>query len=343
MTVRIGFIGTGGISVSHLCNLLKFEAAEVVALCDLSTETIENTRQAVNKAVGEQTRKLDAKAYTDYRTMLRQEKMDAVYICVPPFVHGEPEEAVIDAGLHMLVEKPIALSMPLANDILKKIQQKGLLSVAAYQLRYGEHLKQVRQLLAGRTIAMATVMRFGGLPGVPWYHKQDKSGGQLVEMATHQVDLLRYLVGEIDTVYAAAANRLGDIIRPGIDIFDVNCMSLTFVNGAVANFANNVISKHSAPAGAAGLHIFCDGLTVSINNTVNVITAEKKYEIPVDGDTMRKEDEAFVQAIITGDASLILSDYASGMQTLAVTLAAENSARTGQAISVADFIKQTTK
>ena len=343
MAVRIGFIGTGGISISHLRNLVKYEPAEVVALCDLSTEIIENTREAVNKAVGEQGYKLDAKPYTDYRTMLRQENLDAVFICVPPFAHGEPEEAVIDAGLHMLVEKPIALSYPLASGILSKVKQKGLLTVAAYQLRYGDHLKKVQELLAERTIAMAAVMRFGGLPGVGWYHLQNKSGGQLVEMATHQLDLLRYLIGEIDTVYAAAANRLGDFIRPGIDIFDVNCMSLKFANGAVANFANNVISKHGAPAGAAGLHIFCDGLTISIGNTVNVITAENKYEIPIDWDVMRKQDEAFVQAIISSDASLIKSDYASGLKTLAATLAAEKSARSGQALSIADFIQQATE
>ncbi len=352
MCVRIGFIGTGGIAASHLQNLLLMPEAEVVALCDLSLEQIEATRKGVNRHMAgsrsESTgardapgapdrndhRVLDAVAYTDYRSMLRNEQLDAVYVCLPPFAHGDPEEAVIEAGLPMLVEKPVALEVPVAARILDGIRRKRILVASGYQLRYTAYLERARELLDGRTIGMAVVMRFGSTPRTNWYHIHRKSGGQMIEMATHQVDMLRYLVGEVQTVYAAAATRINHKLQPDYDIFDVNCVTLTFENGAVGNLACNFISGHGSPPDARGLHIFCDGMTLSLGSTLRVIFADRTEELPLDGDPMATEDQAFVRAVAEGRSDLIRSDYGSAVRTLAVTVACDRSARSGQPVDV---------
>jgi myo-inositol 2-dehydrogenase/D-chiro-inositol 1-dehydrogenase len=339
MSVRIGFIGAGGIARSHLANLLAMPEVEVVALCDISAEQVEATRQAVNKRLeGKAAQKLEAAAYTDYRAMFRQERLDGVYLCLPPFVHGDPEEAAIEAGVPMLVEKPVALELAVANRVLEGIGRQGLFAAVGYQLRYMPAMEKARQLLSGRTVGMALVMRFGATPQTSWYHRQSKSGGQLIEMATHQVDQLRYLLGEAQTVYAAAATRINHKQRPDYDIFDVNCMTLTFANGAVANFSNNFISAHGSPAEARGVHIFAEDMTLSIGRSFKVITAGGTEEIPSGADAMLLEDTAFVRAVAEGRPELLKSDYLSGVRTLAVTIAGDLSARTGKPVDVAQLL-----
>jgi len=351
MSIRIGFIGVGGIAADHLINLLHIPEVEVIALCDLSLDRIQTTLQMVNQrlalAVSRSPgspenacidRLLDAVPYHDYRPMLRNEHLDAVYICLPPFAHGDPEEAVIASGLPMLVEKPVALDLSTAARILQGIRRKGLMAASGYQTRYTTHLQRAHELLSGRTIGMVVATRFGQTPTTSWYHLQSKSGGQVIEMATHQIDMLRYLVGEVTTVYAAAATRINHTKQPEYDIFDVNCMTLTFENGAVGTFAVNFISGHGSPSEARGLHIFCDGLTLSLGTTLRAIFSERIEEIALDADALAAEDQAFVRAVGTRSPELLRSDYINGLRTLAVTIANDRSARSGHPVNVPQLL-----
>ncbi len=340
MTVRLGFIGTGSIAVSHLANLLAQPDAEVVALCDLAEERIDAAREAVARKLGAGGRPLDAAGYTDYRAMLRDERLDAAYLCLPPFAHGDPEEAVIAAGVPLLVEKPVALDLAPAARIQARIHECGLLVATGYQLRYAPYADRARELLAGRQIGQAVVTRFGRTPGTPWYHRQDRSGGQLIEMATHQVDLLRALVGEVRTVYAAAATRINHLRQPDYDIFDANAMALTFENGAVGSFVNNFLAQPGLPPSAGQLQIFADGLNLAIAGGLRVVTGDSVTEESDAGDAMARQDAAFVRAVAEGRPDLIRSDYANAVRTLAVTVAAERSARSGRPIEVAQLLAE---
>lgn len=344
MSVRIGFIGAGGITRPHLTNLMQVDEAEVVALCDLSTDTIATTQKTVNdrlQKLGAE-RRLDAISHTDYREMLRKENLDAVYVCLPPFVHGDAEEAVIEAEIPMIVEKPVALDLGTAHRILEKIQERNLLAVPGYQLRYGSHLVRAKEALEGRTIAMVLTVRAGRPVALPYYRFQDKTGGQLVEQATHQIDLLRMIVGEIESVYAEADLKINHVrVGPDYEIFDVNCMTLRFENGAVGNFANSQALSYATPPGVNGMHILADGVAVSVSGqNVHIQTEEGTEEVKGESNPMGLADRAFVEAVRTGDRKHVLSDYASGVRTLAVTLAGERSARTGQVINVLDLLKE---
>lgn len=346
MTVRIGFIGTGAIATDHLTRLLRIPQAEVVALSDLSLDRVEAARSRVNERAAQANldRRLDAVAYDDYNAMIRNEKLDAVFVCVPQFARGETEAAVIDAGLHMLVEKPLGLNLEGPDTMLQKIDSSESIVSVGYLLRYLDTIQRMKELVAERTVGMAVVMRFGRTPNITWYPYRNKSGGQLVDMVTHQIDLLRYTIGEIDTVYAAAALRINNKNNPEYDIFDVTCLTLTFENGAVANVAHNMISGHGVPAGARGMHIFCEDMTLSkgggSRDPLEILTKDGKQEVPEGKDPMLAQAEAFVQAVATGDRSLILSDYLSGLRTLAVTLAGEQSAQTNTPVKVMDLIRE---
>src|SRR6476646_344535 len=95
-----------------------------------------------------------------------------------------------------------------------------------------------RRYLDGKTIAMVTSHRWGGLPQTPWWRVMGQSGGQLVEQTPHQVDLMRYLAGEIVEVHARYATRvLGDV--PNLDIPDVQVVNLQFASGAVGSLTTS--------------------------------------------------------------------------------------------------------
>lgn len=333
MTVRVGFIGTGGIAISHLTNLLSLPEAEVVALCDRVPEQIDRARQAVNAAGATPDRRLGGVAYTDYQAMLRDEQLDAVYLCLPPFAHGEPEQAVIAAGLPFLVEKPLALDLRTAAATLRQIRERDLLTTVGYQLRYSPLVARVRELLADTTLGMVVALRFGPTPNTPWYRQQAFSGGQLVEMATHEVDLLRYLAGDILRVQAVATTRINQQQQPDYDIFDANAMSLVFASGAIGSFANNFLAWPGAIPQLQGLHFFADQAIISLaGQHLRIATPTGVEELTNAADPMATLDQTFVKAVATGQRDLLLSDYADAVRTLAVTLAGERAARTGQAV-----------
>src|SRR5436190_7337823 len=157
MAVRIGFAGTGGIAGSHLLNLVRISEAEVVALydvdkerCELAIRRINGQQEQLARPGAPEPRKLKAKIYTDFKAMLAEAGLQAMYICVPPFAHGDLEFAAIDAGLALFVEKPVALSLDLARQVTAAIQRKGLVSSSGYQTRYSEAADRAKELIANR-------------------------------------------------------------------------------------------------------------------------------------------------------------------------------------------------
>ena len=102
-TVRIGMVGAGAVAARHLRTLLAMDGVEVAAVADPALERAKELAAEAGAAV-----------YPNHMELLEAERLDAVYICVPPFAHGAPELAVIDAGLPMFVEKPVAIDQETA-------------------------------------------------------------------------------------------------------------------------------------------------------------------------------------------------------------------------------------
>ncbi len=344
MAVRVGFVGVGYIAKEHLKRVLTDPEARVVALCDTEPAAAEATRASVlEKLRGTAPEELltpfaKAPVHTDPVRMFQEERLDAVFLCLPPFAHGEVEFAAIEAGLPLLVEKPVALDLPLAREISGALRAKGLIGAAGYQSRYSQIVPFVRETLGDRTIAMTLAHRFTKLPPRDWYRHQDRSGGQVVEMATHQVDLLRLLVSDISTVYVSGGRRIAT--RETSEIFDASVASLTYANGAVGSLVTNMVSGHGNPAYARGIHIIADGLTVSIlghegeSRTVEVVTADGRQERTFADDSMAAQDRAFVRAVRDGRPELVLASYEEAVRTLATTLAHQESAETGQPVRI---------
>src|SRR5215211_1154817 len=114
---RIGFIGAGIIANRHLGNLLGFDDVAVVAVADVAAE------RAASLAA-----RCGGQPYGDYQEMLARERLDALYVCVPPFAHGAPELAAVEHGLPFFVEKPLAVDLATAETIADGVAARGLVT-----------------------------------------------------------------------------------------------------------------------------------------------------------------------------------------------------------------------
>ena len=169
-----------------------------------------------------------------------------------------------------------------------------------------------------------------------WWGEREKSGGQLVEQATHTLDMMRYLVGEIDEVFCYEAQR--QFTSDQTTCPDVTAMAVKFANGAAGTMS--CVSSLAATDGFSNvLDITFDDkyLRWSIGS---VVVKHEGKENEVSGDaTFKSADHAFVEAVRLTDQSLILSNYEEGLRTVAVTLAAAESARRNAPVQVAELLE----
>lgn len=321
MALRVGFVGAGGIANKHMTVLSQLQDVEIAAVCDVQKE---RAKAATDKFGG--------KAYSDHHDLLEREDVQALYVCVPPFAHSDIETMAAGKGVHLFVEKPVAISLEKALEVRAAIEKAGVVSSVGYHFRYMTTTRKLKELVAGQTVGMLLGWWLGGLPGAPWWRVKRKSGGQIVEQTTHIFDLARYLAGEVEKVYAACALRaLGD--TPDLDVPDVGTVALHFKDGTVAAISNTCMLQG---IGAVGMRVICREFMADLDgDRLRVQRPGEALESKNAVDPYVAEDEVFVKAVQTGDTSQIQSTYADAVKTLAVTLAANESAETGRPVRVA--------
>jgi len=319
VTVRIGFIGAGGIASVHMSTLQAVEGAQIVAVADVNSDRAE---AAASRFI--------ANAYNDPHDMLEREKLDAIYVCVPPFAHNDYELIAAKKGIHLFVEKPLALELAAAKEVAVAAKTSGIVTAVGYHWRYSSHTETAREKLKGKQVGMVLGYWMGGFPEVGWWRRMEQSGGQMVEQATHIFDLVRYLIGEIKEVYAVYANRDSKRI-PGFNIYDVGTAAVKFANGVVGTISNTCLL--SVPY-TVGLHIVARDLVIEIHGDLRIIEPGHTEIFTGGQNPMLAESEAFIKAIKTGDSTGIRSTYEDALKTLAVTLACNESAASGKPVEV---------
>lgn len=322
MTIKLGFIGTGGIANHHLKNLVQMEGVELAAFYDLD---LNRAKKAASEHSG-------AKAFSHVDEMLDGTKLDGVYLCVPPLAHGDIEHKLIDRGIPFLVEKPLGIDREVPALISEKLHAKKLINSVGFHWRYNESNAIAKQLLQNSKAGMALGYWMGGMPMVPWWRVQSGSGGQFVEQTTHIVDLLRYLCGEVREVYAAYALQVMGHKVEGTDVPDVGSVTMKLANGMIATISNTCL----LPVGHhVGLDIYTsNGVLELRSDSLKELTAREERTYKNIANPYFVEDEAFIHALRTGDTSRILSDYADSLLTHEVTMAANESAASGKPVTL---------
>jgi predicted dehydrogenase len=313
--VRIGFFGVGGIAQHHLNHLKEIPEAKIAALCDINAERV--------KAVADP---LGADAYTDSSKMLAEAKLDALYICVPPHAHGDIEIRAAQKGLHLFVEKPVNLYLDQAQKAAEAIRKAGVMSQVGYSLRYINSAARLKEFLKDKVVGTAHVFRWNGMPGVPWWRRYDQGGGQFVEMTTHQLDLLRWVMGDIAAISASYSfNRIFKD-QPEVTVPDSQAILVHFKSGASATI-NTSCGLGKAYNGGVDFAIKDAKVTWKTDN-VYVEPADQYPLPPMPVETI-SIDNAFVRAIASGNRDFLRSPFDDGLKSAAATLAANQSAENG--------------
>jgi predicted dehydrogenase len=329
MSVRVGFVGAGGIARAHMDNLRELADVAVVAVSDVR---LERARQAAGP--------WSAAAYSDCVQMLDREHLDAVYVCVPPAEHGSIEIELAELGIPFYVEKPIHLDLMVAAQVEAIAAEKGLVTCSGYQLRYSDAVQAAREELSDRQITLAQGFYIVGMPAAAWWRRRALSGGQVVEQSTHVYDLLRYLAGEVETVSAfASTGAMTDV--EGFDVEDASVAALDFSGGAVGHVVSSCVLKEGGEPQVA-LRFDGRGYTLKLTaESIELAAAEERRSEsfpPPPGGWMARADRAFIEAVRRGDPSGIRSDYTDSLRTLALTLAVNRSFETAERVSPAEVL-----
>lgn len=328
--VRIGLIGCGGRSRSHQNSFLQMlDEVEIVAVAD----PIEERRVETAKKFG------CTRLYKDHNEFYANESketVDALVIAIEPTAHIGVEEGAIEKGFHFIIEKPMTLDLEQADKLNAMIKEKGIITSVGFQDRYLDLMEIVKEELpkhkAGGLVYGAWV---GGIPGVWWWQKKSTCGGQLVEQNIHLADGLRWLYGEPLSVYATSSKGM---VKAGVDAsaeYDTDDHSTAvfrFENNVTATLVSGCYSKGIRPR--CGLYITLDDMVLDyrLRNNLIISTPEGVKDIPRGVDQTLILDKVFVEAVRTGDASKIRSDYDDALKSLKMCFAAEQSIATGQVV-----------
>jgi myo-inositol 2-dehydrogenase / D-chiro-inositol 1-dehydrogenase len=227
--LRVGIIGCGRAACNlHLPALGRIGEAEAVALADPSPE-------ALNRA-GE--RFAVARRSSDYRELLADESIEAVCVTAPTYLHTEVALAALDAGKHVLVEKPLALSLDDCDLLVERAAESGVKTMLGFNLRWHRQARRARELARRGDLGKLSLLRtafvsptmLSDLP--PWRADPTRGGGLLAMQSVHHLDLWRFLLAEeIEEVFCMASSHAGDA-GPGTAVITASTTSGIGVVGA---------------------------------------------------------------------------------------------------------------
>ncbi len=316
---RVGFIGVGGIANRHLDILAGFDDVELAAFADPDFARAETAA-----------RRCGARAFEDHLAMLTAIELDAVYICIPPFAHGQVERDLIARKIPFFVEKPISLNLELAQELAARIAKADLVTAVGYHWRYLDTVDEARRLLADNPAHLLSGYWLDQTPPPRWWWKRESSGGQVVEQTTHIVDLARYLVGDIIRVYGAASHRAREDF-PDLDVATASTASFCFASGAIGNIGSTCLLRWGHHI---GLNLFADGLAIELtDHDIMIDVGAGRPVRRAEGDPVWRQDRDFVDAV-RGCDNRIRCSYGEALETHRVALAIARSADVGQPIEL---------
>lgn len=331
--MKIGIIGTGWVVDHHLDALKQIEQVEVVAIAG------RNQARARELAAP-----IGATTYEGYLPMLERESLDAVFILLPPHLHGDLERACAEHVGAVLVEKPITHCLEQAQEIHAHFQRAGTLVSVGYQNRYRASVQHARDYFTEASPAiMANGWWITEMPPPAWWRRFDQSGGQFVEQCTHIVDLSRYLMGEITEVSAYRTNGFMTEV-PDFSVDDAMVVNVRFASGALGSYCTGCfpVGEHDSVGIRLNLSSRQHRIDFESWNFDGTLHSgrDAPRALPETANPFLVQAQTFVDAVARKEPHAILSDYADAMQTLAVTLAANESARNqnGAPVKVSDFI-----
>ncbi|MFN8378106.1 MAG: Gfo/Idh/MocA family oxidoreductase [Anaerolineae bacterium] len=208
MTIRTAVIGASFARAAYLPALKTIEDVEVVAVSSARLESARSTADAFGVP----------HAYDDWRAMLDQHALDFVAIATPTIYHAPMALAALDAGAHVLCEKPTAMNAAEAQAMLERAEALGRVHAIGHELRFNPNRRKIRQLIADGAIGEirhVNIVNISSTWGDPtsrpagdWWSLAEMGGGRLGANGSHQIDLLRYWLGDIGAISGQVATMV---------------------------------------------------------------------------------------------------------------------------------------
>lgn len=322
--LRAGIIGAGWIGRRHAATLASRDDVAVSAVCDLD---LARAREVTAESGGQ--------AFADWREMLDQAALDAVWVCTPPLAHTDPAVACLDRGLALYLEKPIARSLDAAGPIVAAAARGRAVCAVGYQWRAVDVLDELQRAQAGRTVCCLVGQSVGGTQSRPWFLDRAAGGGNLLERGSHHIDLARVLAGEVVTVQAAAATVPLSRSRGG-DIEDAVTLILRFAGGGIGTIV--VAWTTDNVPGSYWVEVISDGAVLRLDLDPDFRLSGTSDGTPVAGISRARPFERsvdrFIAAVRAGDPDHVFCTPADAVRTLAVAAGAEAALISGQTVPI---------
>ncbi|HEV2529443.1 MAG TPA: Gfo/Idh/MocA family oxidoreductase [Thermomicrobiales bacterium] len=211
--LRVGVIGVGYGGSVHIPALMHLPEAEVLAVC------ARTTARAIAVAASRQIPLVT----TDFRQVINETSIDAVVIAAPPYLHHQMVIAALEAGKHVLCESPMGRSLAESRDMAKMADSASVTAMVNHHLRYDPLRSRIRELIMGGYIGVpqaitVNIVRstFPDAYARPygWRSQLERGGGALGAIGTQEIDVLRWWLGEIDSVAGTAATMVERHVHP---------------------------------------------------------------------------------------------------------------------------------
>lgn len=276
-TIRIGVIGTSWwADLGHLPFLTTDERVQVAAICGRNQERAQAMATKYNIP----------HIFTDYRTMIKAGGLNAVVILTPDDEHFAMTMAALDAGLHVLCEKPLACNAAHAKQLYERAEAQGVRHMTYFTYRWLPHYRYLRDLLAQGAVGRLYHAQFhfmagnGRNPAYAWRFDPQRASGVLGDYGSHMIDLARYLVGDIAQVNARLttnALRNGADGRPLYGACDAATLLIKFLYGGQGTIELSAVARTHDPA--LEHVVILHGETGSLTATFGLFTAPPKVQL----------------------------------------------------------------
>jgi perosamine synthetase len=323
--IRIGIVGCGQMGRWHLDAYKLNPQVETVAFADTEFNRAQDFAVETGKV-----------AYTSYKEMIERENLDGVSICTVPSTHREISLYMLDQNINVLCEKPLAISSVEAKEMIDKAKEKNLLLLTAFKFRFYDEVQKTKELLAKGSLGKILNFRlmFGGSfeADGSWYSQKNVSGGGvIIDNASHAVDLVRYLIGEVISIYAQAKTL------QRINVEDTAKLTLFMENGS---FGTVDLSWNLSVPSRTYLEIYgeegtalldADGLTYKFKTWNEWKSIRNQASIK---EEFSRQTNHFVNSISNKEAKIL--DNEDGLKTQLIIDAAYRSAREEKKIVIGE-------
>ena len=325
-TIHIGIIGCGAIGAEHAKALAQVDGAQIAGCCDLTMARAEE--YARTYGIGYAT--------TEHDRIIADPGIDAIYVLTQHDSHADLCIRAARAGKHVLVEKPLALSVEDCLRVGRAVKETGVTLMTAFKMRYYDLVQRTRDLMP-KPLMLTMQMMDNRWPGDFWANDPVKGGGNVLSQGCHSCDLLRYMArSDPLEVYAAG----GNYYQP-TDVVDNVCATFKFANGVVASWVQGdcrvpaAVSKFFLQAYDADRSVtLSDRLTRMVVST----PADGVVETRSSETGFVEENRAFIHALQNGLPAPI--DHRDGLFATLMVLQAFASLRSGKPEPIAALMAE---